>query len=505
MKFILIIAALLINFSLISQAALPTYCTDFTALPAGWTESGVGTQPTHDNCAGPSKRFNLAGNSLTVNFTGVATNVRYSISRNGAQVKTLVVQESVTGAVWTNVATWTEINTPLMATIQTNNLLPTTRFVRFNMTVRTGGRMEIDLVNVYNGAPHPVGGTCILLPLNCQNATAICSDATFSGNSDDFGAQELNGTNQGCLSTEHQSSWYFFQPISSGTMELSVNPTAGIDYDFAIWSTNSCASLGTPVRCSFSAINASTGLATGSGHNSEDASGDGWVNELNLVAGQTYIFLLDNFTADNTSFNIDFTLSGGAALDCTPTPLPIGLSSFEGQLLEEENLITWETDSEMNNDYFTLERSRNGIDFEVSATIQGAGTSTNLNKYAYNDFNPLSGISYYRLKQTDYDGQFTLSQIIALDRELSEAVVSSLYPNPATEEISFELTSPKAGKLKIEIYDNAGRLLLTKNADAHRGANSFSIDIDQLEKGVYSAIIHFDHLDKPEVRQLTKN
>ena len=73
-------------------------------------------------------------------------------------------------------------------------------------------------------------------PTNCLGATTICSDNTFSGNSSGFGTQELNSSNDGCLSGEHQSSWYFFQATAAGTIEFTISPQNGTDdYDFAIW------------------------------------------------------------------------------------------------------------------------------------------------------------------------------------------------------------------------------------------------------------------------------
>ncbi len=505
MKNLLLFASLFTLKFVFSQAVLPTYCTNFAALPFGWTEAGIGTQPTHDDCSGVSKRYNAVGNSITINFVGIATNLKYSISRNGAQVKTLIVEQSPTGAVWTTIATWTEINTPLMATIQNHALLATTRFVRFRMSVRAGGRMETDMTNIYNTTPDPVGGACKLSPLNCQDAKMICSDATFSGNSDDFGTQELNVANQGCLSTEHQSSWYYFQPNTPGNMQISLNPTAGIDYDFAIWQTNNCAALGAPLRCSFSAMAGSTGLAIGSGDVSEGAGGDGWVNEIALIAGQTYIMLIDNFTTDNTSFNIDFTLTGGATLDCTPTPLPIELSNFKGEIEDDYNFISWNTESEHNNDYFTLERSRNGIDFEMITIIAGAGNSSSSLSYKYRDDQPFSGVTYYRLKQTDFDGEESISQIISLNRKLSEAIVSDLYPNPTNESFNFDLSTSKGGKLSIILLDNTGRIMINKSMNAVAGSNAYNVDVNDLLNGVYSIQIIFEHLEFPILRKLIKN
>jgi hypothetical protein len=188
----------------------------------------------------------------------------------------------------------------------------------------------------------------------------------------------------------------------------------------------------------------------------------------------------------------------------SPTPLPIELLYFEGEIVGEDNLLTWATVSEQNNDYFTLERSRNGFDFEVLGTIAGAGTSTNTLHYNQFDYDPFAGTSYYRLKQTDFDGQYIYSQTIALNRGMQHAVLSDLFPNPANNSVNFMMNTPKSGTVNVEIYDNSGRLIASQLFEAHVGSNSFNIDISYFAKGIYSTIIRFEHLEKEEIKQLIK-
>jgi hypothetical protein len=508
MKFIFwIILTLTFKLSVFSQANLPTYCSAFdVGLPSGWTNTGaLVSAPTHDECSGNAKTFNAVGIRLTINYNTAASHLKYSISRNNNVAKTMLVEESPDGITWTTIFTHTNANTPIPAAIHIRPLNPLSRFVRFNMTVRnptSGGRMEIDMVNIYNGTPDPLGN-CKLLNLNCLDAKSICSDGSFTANNDDFGAQELNAGNSGCLSTENQSNWFFFEPMSSGTMEFLISAGSGVDYDFAVW-TGSCATLGTPIRCSFAASTVPTGLSSAAVDLSEGISGDAIVAPLSLVVGQTYILFIDNFTANTTPFTIDFTLGGGASLDCTPNPLPIGLLQFEGKINDEDNLLTWATVSEQNNDHFTLERSRNGYDFEILGNVAGAGTSTSVLFYSLFDYDPFPGTSYYRLKQTDYDGQYFYSQIIALNRGMEEAILSDLFPNPANNSVNFELNTPKSGTVNVEMFDNTGRLIATQTYEAHVGSNNFNIDISQFARGVYSTVIRFEHLESLEIKQLIK-
>jgi hypothetical protein len=249
---------------------------------------------------------------------------------------------------------------------------------------------------------------------NCSNAVQICTDVTFSGNSNGPGSvQELpdNNTIDGCLRVEHQSSWYYFSPVTSGTVALTIQ--TAVDYDFAIWASGNCSNLGSPVRCSYSAQNGYTGLAaTNSSGNtvsdvSEPQAGDRWVMPLNVTAGQTYIMLIDNYTANSTPFTLDWTFTNGATLNCNPSNLPVELLNFKAGYdpVTRSNKISWETASENMNDYFTLERSTDMEDWLTVHTVPGQEHSTQPLHYDYEDHAFTGGaVNYYRLSQTDYDG-----------------------------------------------------------------------------------------------------
>ena len=96
------------------------------------------------------------------------------------------------------------------------------------------------------------------------------------------------------------------------------------------------------------------------------------------------------------------------------TPLPIELLSFSGNSLDDANILEWTTSTELDNDYFIVERSSNGSDFEEIQKVDGAGNSNSAISYSIRDNDPLNGINYYRLKQTDFSGNYKHSSIIAL-------------------------------------------------------------------------------------------
>ena len=96
-------------------------------------------------------------------------------------------------------------------------------------------------------------------------------------------------------------------------------------------------------------------------------------------------------------------------------PFPIELLSFNAEMERDHVKVTWVTASEINNDYFTLERSSDGHTWEILTFIEGAGNSNQKLSYGFKDFNPLNGISYYRLKQTDFDGAYEYFTPVAVN------------------------------------------------------------------------------------------
>lgn len=321
---------------------------------------------------------------------------------------------------------------------------------------------------------------------NCVGGTTVCNDASFSGNSTGSGAQELSALNRGCLTNnEHQSSWYFFQAQTSGTIQLNITPANGTDdYDFAIWGpfTGSlgCPPCDAPFRCSYAGGGGTTGLSTGSVDVSEGAGGDRFVSAINATAGQRFIMVIDNFSVSSQPFTLDWTLTGGATLGCTV--LPVELLSFSGTAEGIRNKLNWMTASETNNQYFTLERSANGYDFYELTKVQGAGTSSSMHFYESYDENPLEGINYYRLKQVDFDGHSVYSEVVALKNNYAP-IGMEVFPVPASEVIQVQFSESLSAGSSIEIVDVTGRRVMAHVNDDDLYA--LSLDISTLVKGIY--------------------
>ncbi|MGM0613085.1 MAG: T9SS type A sorting domain-containing protein, partial [Bacteroidota bacterium] len=159
-------------------------------------------------------------------------------------------------------------------------------------------------------------------------------------------------------------------------------------------------------------------------------------------------------------------------------PLPVELIEFNTRETSKGNELSWATASEINNDYFTVQRAVDNSDFENIATIEGAGTSNEIINYSYIDAENVSGQNiYYRIKQTDYDGSTSYSWIedISNDKEM----VLNVFPNPVNHGDQFTIQSSEKD-INITIYNSSGQQVLKKKINK----NEIDIDSYNLSEGV---------------------
>lgn len=179
-----------------------------------------------------------------------------------------------------------------------------------------------------------------------------------------------------------------------------------------------------------------------------------------------------------TGFNNWWTLSSAAS------PLPVELISFDLYRQTSSVVLKWSTASEINNDYFTIEHSRNGSKFEPIGMVAGAGNSSSVNHYEFSDKQPYPGINYYRLVQVDFDGTATHSEIRKVD--FSKDQMYTVFPNPALPGSSLTVTVPEQGTYTLSVYDMAGKMLYNESISANE-AGLINIKTDQFfkTKGIY--------------------
>lgn len=140
---------------------------------------------------------------------------------------------------------------------------------------------------------------------------------------------------------------------------------------------------------------------------------------------------------------------------CAQAMLPVEWLTFNTVLSVDEREVrcNWETLSEQNNDYFVVERSADGTSWVDLGTVPGNGNSLDLNSYTYLDRSPLQGISYYRIRQVDYNGAISHSPIRSIERKENDKL--GAFPNPGNG--VFKLTGYTNGDLAV--YDLSGRLV----------------------------------------------
>ncbi len=186
------------------------------------------------------------------------------------------------------------------------------------------------------------------------------------------------------------------------------------------------------------------------------------------------------------------TTSGGAGFgnatvyeNCTSCSqaLPIELLYFTAIKEKRYVKLTWETQTEINNDYFIIQRSKNGYDFEDIGKVDGAGNSALPVQYVYYDKHPYQGFSYYRLKQVDFNGDFSFSNIEDVYFETIE--ILDIYPNPADNHITIEVGAPENIEVYTQITNSIGQLVLQNEIFVNSGKHYIKLDISAFPSGIY--------------------
>jgi hypothetical protein len=298
-------------------------------------------------------------------------------------------------------------------------------------------------VFAYNGAQEGSFNVCATgsgcstpTTADCLGAIPVCSNTSYTNLASGQGCvPDLNSTNDGCLAGEHNMTYYLIHIGTSGTWGFDATfpvSSNGIEYDWLLYSlpanpdiTPSACNLTSPIRCSYASqagkSEVGMGMVPDQAEFSENSSpsGDGYVHWLDAaVAGEYYLLGIDRWSTAGSAYTLSFT--GTATMNCDIMYLPIELISFSGENVSDYNLLNWSTASENSNDYFIIERSEDGINWEVIAKPNGAGNSTSKIDYTYRDYDFNSKINYYKLSQVDYDGKNETFNIISINNSTKE-------------------------------------------------------------------------------------
>jgi len=157
-------------------------------------------------------------------------------------------------------------------------------------------------------------------------------------------------------------------------------------------------------------------------------------------------------------------------------PLPIELLTFNGIAFDNGNQLNWSTASETNNDYFDLERSRDGNTFNKLISVDGNGTTSSIHNYEHLDLAPSAGTNYYRLKQIDFDGNYSYSNIISIENELTENAAVSVFPNPSNDVVNIITSTDYAS---LVVYNMLGELVFSSYS------NEAHLQFNPISNGIY--------------------
>jgi hypothetical protein len=170
--------------------------------------------------------------------------------------------------------------------------------------------------------------------------------------------------------------------------------------------------------------------------------------------------------------------------------VPIEMLSFTGSVSNSEVQLLWSTATELNNRGFEIERSvNNQNNFITIGFVDGKGNSTEINYYSFNDIPTLSGINqiYYRLKQIDFDGTVSYSDVVSVTYDVpAEFVLNQNYPNPFNPSTTINFYVPKESFVSIKVYDFLGNeIAILVNEVKSTGSYDFLFEASNLPSGTY--------------------
>ncbi len=223
--------------------------------------------------------------------------------------------------------------------------------------------------------------------------------------------------------------------------------------------------------------------ATGAGLDGNLSANRQWyqflVSGVNINNGDTlYLRWQDpNVGGNDDGLSIDefaFTING---------VLPVSWASFEILNLNNSNRLSWSTNSETNNGHFEVERSTDANVFETIGQVKGNGNSSVTNHYMFIDEQPLAGVTYYRIKQVDFDGQFSYSDVREVNNERITPVITS--PNPFQTTLTLQLNNAAQVPTSIELVDLTGKVRYYHLAEVTEVNPQFQLSVADLPAGIY--------------------
>ncbi len=273
-------------------------------------------------------------------------------------------------------------------------------------------------------------------------------------------------------------------PYNHAAKDTTLDHISDVEY----WALDRGATSGTPTTIAFVGLSYITATRSGgvfATHQLRVARWDdtAWRDLGGNVAGNTIAGVVTS-SARVSEFS-PFTLASTSI----QSALPVSLLSFQAMPLEKQVKVSWSTSSEIGNDFFTVQKCLDGKSWSVIGIVDGVENSTQVNNYTFMDKAPVNGIQYYRLIQTDINGNSTTSDIVSVN--LSGALSNSitLYPNPIEGMVNITL-SESSSNTSITIFNSLGMKVMELN---NQSGNLYSLDMTSFEKGIYTIEVHHDN------------
>lgn len=215
-----------------------------------------------------------------------------------------------------------------------------------------------------------------------------------------------------------------------------------------------------------------------------DTDNDGVFTDETPISGATSlgggIYAFTGVTAITNS--VRFTL---ATINSAQTPLPIELAEFNVTAVNKtQALVTWKTATENNNAYFTIERSKNNINWEEVKRVPGAGNSSTPISYSLVDQYPFTGTSFYRIRQTDFDNRQTVSAVKSINIKKSDTYTISIYPNPTVQDLVVK--SDEEELKQLSIFSIVGQNVTASVSMRRINSTHINLNLAALQPGVYT-------------------
>lgn len=190
------------------------------------------------------------------------------------------------------------------------------------------------------------------------------------------------------------------------------------------------------------------------------------------------------------TLDVNFTDEYYFSFGLNTIPLPIELLNFNATPVNNMVKLDWRTISEKDNDYFTIQKTRDGHTWVDVTEVKGKGTTQESKLYAGVDLNPYPNTSYYRLKQTDFNGEYSYSEVRSVQFLESSNIL--LYPNPAKEVVIIEGESINSDEIKI--FNAQAQEISYHMSITELSEKRFRIDVSHLSSGVYWIQVNTDNI-----------